>query len=74
MTHAELVMLCYKQIPYSSQIAELDLSTADEIRFSWRGTRFRVDDILSVEEVGDGVLICSDLAILMQALLQKGNK
>ena len=52
-----------------SATALFDLSEADAIRFSWRGTRFRVTTDNIVEEVGENVLIGSNEALLLEALL-----
>ena len=69
---AHAVELVYRAIPYSTSISELDFtSDPNAIRFKWRGTTYRVSDTLHVEEVGDGVLVGSDRAILIEALLKR---
>ena len=60
-------------LPNASQIKDIDLSSPDTVRFAWRGTRFRVSGEGGfTEEVGDGVLICSNQAELMGALVHRG--
>ena len=59
-------------IPYPNQIKDYDINNKDQIRFTWRGTRFKVDfQNASVDEVGNGVLIGSDLSILIEALIKR---
>lgn len=72
MTKDELVVRIFRRLPYSNQISKLDTeSEADAIRFSWRGDGFRVSvGGLSVEQVNDGTLSGSNLAILMEFLLR----
>lgn len=72
MTKGELLLLTTKSIPYPAQIKELDFdSEAEAIRFTWRGSRFRVSTDLLVETVGDGVLSSDNESILLQALLER---
>lgn len=70
MSKDELLTLIIQTIPYPQQIKEIDTTTEDDaIQFTWRACRYRVSDNRHVEEVGDGVLIGSDRAILMGHLL-----
>lgn len=65
-------MAINKCLPYPDQIKDLDFTTEETtIRFAWRETKFRIDIIGSVEEVGDGVLIGSDICILLRELLKR---
>lgn len=59
-------------LPYPQHISDWDLSIENEIRFTWRkDNRFRLDlQSGRVEEVGDGVLIGSDISILVTKLLK----
>lgn len=75
MTKDQLLELVLRGLPYSNQIKNIDTqSESQAIRFDWRGTRYRIYTIgeygLDVEEVGNGVLIGSDQAILMRSLLE----
>lgn len=75
MTKDQLLELVLRGLPYSNQIKNIDTqSESQAIRFDWRDTRYRVYTVgeygLDVEEVGNGVLIGSDRAILMRALLE----
>jgi hypothetical protein len=57
-------------LPYPEGVTNIDLEgDAMGIRFTWRGTRYRVTDGPNVEEVKPGILATTDRAILMQALL-----
>lgn len=68
---ASLVERVYRSIPYSMGISNLDITSEENaIRFDWRGTRYRVDANGGTEEVGNGVLIGSDCAILMEAIIR----
>ncbi len=73
MNNGERMETVLKSLPYADQIRDIDMSKDDEIRFTWRGARYKVADDLFVEEVGNGVLIGSDLSILMRALLTRSR-
>jgi hypothetical protein len=69
-----VVEAIFKTIPYPEQIRELDLDgEPTAIRFTWRGTRFRVDykDRISTEEVQGKLLSGTDICLLMDVLLQQ---
>ena len=72
MTKDKAVELIYKAIPYSNHITKLDTTSEEKaIRFTWRGDRFRfIIDYMSVEEVGNGILMGSNMAILMGSILK----
>jgi len=65
----KIVELMIRAMPYPDQMRDLDIG-ADSVEFTWRGTRFRVTKSYGVDEVGDGVLIGSDKAILVAALIR----
>lgn len=70
MTKDELILAVMASVPYANQIKELDTqSDPTAIRFTWRGNKFRVSETCDVEEVGDMVLVGSDIAILMRSLI-----
>jgi hypothetical protein len=70
-TKSELLEAVIKALPYPQHITELDLSAEDSIRLVWRkSNKFRISLSGFVEEVGDGVLIGSDISILFEALLK----
>ena len=66
----QLVEIIYSSLPYSNQIENLDLSESDAVRFKWRGNKFRISQSLMVEEVGNRVLIGSDISILLEKLIK----
>lgn len=68
MSTNELLDLVIGKVPYPHQIQNIDITLQEEVRFDWRGTRFKVVEN-GCEQVGDGVLIGSDIAILMRAVL-----
>lgn len=75
-TKEKAVEAVIKGLPYPHQITDIDLTKEDgAIRFTWRKTnKFRLDLTFgSVEEVGDGILMGSDIAILAQALIKGMN-
>jgi hypothetical protein len=58
-------------LPHPHLIRDIDLHSApDVLRFTWRGTRYRVDETLGVEEVQGSVLSNTDGAVLMERLLR----
>jgi len=59
-----------KCLPYSDQMFGVDLFEDGSIRFDWRGRRYRISRNYGVEQVGDGILISSNKAMLIQALLE----
>lgn len=71
MNTAEIAHLVCEKIPYWKQMQDLDASVAGEVRFTWRGKRFRVDSSLNVESVKDGFLHGCNESILLQALLKQ---
>ncbi len=60
-----------QRLPYPDQIRAVDLTHDTDVRFAWRGDRFRVGSNFDVDEVGDGVLIGSNISILLGALLKR---
>lgn len=64
----KIIELLIRAIPYPDQMRDLDIAT-NYVEFTWRGTRYRVTEFYGVDEVGDGVLIGSDSAILIRALI-----
>ncbi len=68
---AKVLETVLKAIPCAHLVEEIDLQAEPSVvRFTWRGTRYRVDDALRCDEVGDGVLIGSDQAILLERVLR----
>jgi len=69
MTKDEVIMRVYDRIPSSYQIKELDTTRENEIRFSWRGSTFRVGLNLHVEKVEGGMLKTDNEANLLRDVL-----
>jgi len=59
-----------RALPYPEQMRNIEIA-ADYVEFMWRGTRYRITESLRVDEIGDGVLVGSDRAILMQACIER---
>jgi hypothetical protein len=71
-TPAQILEVVLRAIPFPNQVRDLDLAREpDALRFTWRGTRFRVSDTLHVEESDGRFLSGSDLATLLGALLRR---
>jgi hypothetical protein len=70
VTNDELVERIVKRFPYPAQIREWDTARDGSVRFTWRGSRFRVSDNLFVETVEGAFLSGGDISILAQALLR----
>lgn len=72
-TKEELFMAINKCLPYPEQISDLDFSTEnDAIILTWRkSNKFRVSTNGHVEEVGDGVLIVSNISIMFRELIKR---
>ncbi len=69
--NAKALELVLQAVPYPHLIRDIDLHTQpDVLRFTWRGSRYRVGEHLHVEEVDGDVLIGSDLAILMERTIR----
>lgn len=64
----KIMEILIRAIPYPDHMRDFDIS-ADSVEFTWRGTRYRVTKSFGVDEVGDGVLIGSDRAILVRACI-----
>lgn len=73
-TTTEVLELVLRAIPFPEQIREIGALDDEGLRFTWRGNRFRVTTALMVEEAKDGMLCGSDLAILLQAVLETKDK
>jgi len=69
MLAPKLIEIICRAVPYPYLIRNIEIKN-EEVRFDWRGVRYRVSGHLFVEEVRDGILIGSDRAILMKALLR----
>ncbi len=71
MNKSEIVATLMK-IPYSQHIREIDLDAEeDAVRFIWRGDAFRVSASGGVEEITNGFLSGSNIAILMEEIVKK---
>lgn len=69
-TKEELLTAVLKSLPHPNHINDLDLSSETEaVMFTWRQNKLRVQLSGHVDEVGDGVLIGSNLSILVHQLL-----
>lgn len=69
--NAKVLELVLQAVPYPHLIRDIDLhSQPDVLRFTWRCTRYRVNEHLSVEEVEGDILVGSDIAILMERTLR----
>lgn len=72
MTQPELIELVYVALDEPRAISGLDaVSGSREIRFNWRGHRYRVADSLMVERIEGRMLISDDLAALMELVLKR---
>lgn len=73
MTKEQILERVLAVLPHTSQIKDLDVTSETAIRFTWRGDRFRVSGSLCVEQVDDGKLCGSNLAMLLEALIKGGS-
>lgn len=66
-----LLEIVLKAVPHAHLISDIDVHTnPKELRFTWRGHRYVVQDGLHVDESEPGLLVGSDLAILMERVLR----
>ena len=70
-SQTEILERIISRIPYPEQIKDIDLVESGAVQFAWRGTQFRVTNN-GADEIGDGVLIGSDIAILLWKVLKHG--
>lgn len=71
-TKDQVIQAIVKGMPYPDQIKDWDTTQHEQVRFSWRNSgRFRVSCNGMVEEVGDGVLISSDITIFIEASIKR---
>lgn len=61
----KIIELLLRALPYPQQMKNIAIGTND-VRFDWRGTRYRVTEDGHVDEMENGCLVCSDRAILMR--------
>lgn len=64
------IILALTRIPYAEQISAVKVEPC-EVRFTWRGDRFRVSSGGKVETVEGSFLVSGNLAILMERILTK---
>jgi hypothetical protein len=69
MNTSEILVRIIQRIPYPEQAFRFKTDN-DSVRFVWRGHQFRVSERLHVETVCHGCLVGSDIAIILQRLLQ----
>lgn len=70
-TQGQVIERVIKALPHPDQIINIDVtSERSAVRFAWRGITYRVSLGLMVEEVGNGVLIGSDRAMLIDRLIK----
>jgi hypothetical protein len=71
-TQAEIIQAVYQGLPYSAGCTDIDItSEPNALRFTWRGTRFRVSSTCLVEEVENGMLCSNSLSILARQLIEQ---
>jgi hypothetical protein len=68
----KLIELIIRAMPYPNQIQDIEIAT-DYVEFTWRGVRYRATESLSIDEVGNGVLVGTDRAILIRKLLEQAR-
>lgn len=71
MNQATLIELLIAALPYPEQIKNIDLEQKTQVRFDWRGNRYRVTTDLGVDEVHGRTLHGTDGAMLMRELLRR---
>jgi len=71
MSNSEIFELVLSCLPYATQMHDIDLGRDNEIRFTWRGDRFKVSESLHVEECKDGMLMGSTASLLLGELLKR---
>jgi hypothetical protein len=69
MSNKELLITVLAKIPFPTKVENLT-ELENGIRFSWRGQWFWVHGDLNVEEVEALMLIGSNSAVLLEALLK----
>lgn len=74
MKNSDTLNLVIKTLPYPDQIKDVDMSMTDQLRFTWRGDRFRVSDALFVEEVDSKFLVGSNTSLLLQRMLRQASE
>ena len=73
ITKDQLVLVILRTLPYAEQMRDLDTVTEPEaIRFMWRNDRFRVSITGHASTLEGYMEVGGNLAILMQALVQRG--
>ena len=73
MSNSDILNLILVSLPYSAQIRDVDMSKEEQVRFTWRGTRFCVWEDLQVESVANGCLAGCDLSIMLRRLLKQAK-
>lgn len=68
----KIVELIVRALPYPDQMRDIEIAS-DYLEFTWRGVRYRVNELYGVDEVGNGVLIGTDRAILIRTLLERAR-
>lgn len=71
MNNSQIFEIVLSAIPYANQINDIDFTQEGVIRFSWRSSRYRVDENLHVEEIEGSFLTGTDKAMLFRELLKK---
>lgn len=69
MEKDQLLTAIVQNVPHPQHIKDIDTSHTEQVRFTWRGTRFAASVNGGLDEVGDNVLIGSDIAILMRNIV-----
>ncbi len=74
MNKDNVVELIYSTIPYAEQITNLDTSEKDEVRFVWRGEKFRVTLALHVNVITGNARESTNSSVLLECLLRTKNE
>ena len=70
ISNEKIIEAVLRSIPYPDQMRDFDLSNECSVRFTWRGSRFRVSDTGYAEESSNHCLSGSNASILLTALVQ----
>ncbi len=73
MNNGERIEILIRALPYSSQIKNIDVSDANMVTFTWRGTDYVYSNVGFIEERSGGLLMGSDKSILIDKLIEQSK-
>ncbi len=73
MNNGERIEILIRALPYSNQIKNIDVSDANMVTFTWRGTDYVYSNIDNIQERKGALLCGSSSTLLIEKLIEQSK-